>query len=167
MGRTEESLSPILPQEIAKAPLTTTTKTSSKEEELDKKKRVLIIDDEPDITLTCKVALESEGFEVDVSNDPLEALMNFKAGGGSHGFYDLLLIDITMPKMNGFELYEKIEKMDNKVKVCFMSAYVAKVNHEALREKLPMLTMDDNFIKKPIEMHDLVKRVKTELLLLQ
>ena len=80
--------------------------------------------------------------------------------------YDLLLIDITMPKMNGFELYEKIEKIDNKVKVCFMSAYVAKVNHEALREKLPMLTMDDNFIKKPIEIHDLVKRVKTELLLL-
>jgi DNA-binding response OmpR family regulator len=158
MGTIEESSS-ILPQEVANAPLTRTATTK----ELGRKKRILIIDDETDITLTYKVALESEGFEVDVSNDPLETLLNFQAGGSSPGFYDLLLIDITMPKMNGFELYEKIKKIDNKVKVCYMSAYIAKVNYEALREKLPMLTMD-NFIKKPIEIHDLVKRVKTELL---
>jgi two-component system, OmpR family, response regulator ChvI len=65
----------------------------------------LIVDDEQDITFALRIALEPNGFEVDTFNDPLEALSNFKAG-----LYNLLLIDIKMPKMNGFELYQELER---------------------------------------------------------
>ena len=69
----------------------------------DKKKRISLVDDEHDIALAFKISLENNGFTVDAFNDPEEALSNFKAG-----LYDLLLIDIKMPKMNGFELYREI-----------------------------------------------------------
>jgi DNA-binding response OmpR family regulator len=72
--------------------------------------RILIIDDEQDITLAFKQALGDKGLEVDIANDPLLALKNFKAGS-----YDLLIIDIVMPEMDGFSLYEEIRKIDTKV----------------------------------------------------
>jgi two-component system, OmpR family, response regulator ChvI len=68
------------------------------------KKRILLVDDEQDITYSFGIALEDKGFVVDTFNDPQEALSNFKAG-----LYDLLLLDIKMPKMNGFELYQEME----------------------------------------------------------
>ena len=80
--------------------------------------RILIVDDDPDVTLTFKVALQEE-FVVDVFNDPLQSLSHFKAG-----FYDLLLLDIRMPEMNGFELHREIEMIDDRVKVCFMTSFV-------------------------------------------
>ncbi|HEX5976881.1 MAG TPA: response regulator [Nitrososphaeraceae archaeon] len=64
------------------------------------KNRILIVDDEPDIAQVLKMGLEQNGFAVDAYNNPLDATSNFKAD-----LYDLLLIDIKMPKMNGFELY--------------------------------------------------------------
>ena len=70
-------------------------------------KRILLVDDEPDVTVTFKMGLESKGYKVDAFNDPDEALANFKMG-----MYNLLLLDIKMPKMNGFQLYEELEKMD-------------------------------------------------------
>jgi DNA-binding response OmpR family regulator len=76
------------------------------------KKRILLVDDEYDIALAFKISLENNGFTVDTFNDPEEALSNFKAG-----LFDLLLIDVKMPKMNGFELYREIEKIDNKATV--------------------------------------------------
>lgn len=76
-----------------------------------------VVDDELDITLTLKSVLENSGFDVDLFNDPLVALQNFKTN-----FYDLIILDIKMPKMNGFDLYEKIKMVDNKVKVCFLTA---------------------------------------------
>lgn len=76
-----------------------------------------VVDDELDITLTLKSVLEQSGFNVDLFNDPLLALQNFKTN-----FYDLIILDIKMPKMNGFDLYEKIKMIDNKVKVCFLTA---------------------------------------------
>ena len=80
--------------------------------------RILLVDDEPDITSVTKRGLQSNGFEVDAFTDPAEALSNFKTG-----IYDLLLLDVKMPKMNGFELCQRINKIDNKIKVCFMSAF--------------------------------------------
>jgi DNA-binding response OmpR family regulator len=94
-------------------------------------------------------------FEVDVYNDPLEALSNFKSG-----FYDLLLVDITMPNMTGFELSEKILKEDANVKVCFISA--SELNIEALREVYSRITTG-SFISKPVQMDELVRRINTEL----
>jgi CheY-like chemotaxis protein len=162
----EKNYSP--PLEIDDGKKTTTTNNTpctTKEQEqkpfLYKHKRVLIIDDEPDITLTYKSALEgdyegdSKRFEVYTYNDPLEALLNFKPN-----FYDLLLIDINLPYMNGFELCEKLLKMDINMRACFISA--GEVNQEAIREIHPSINIGC-FIKKPVTVQDLVKRVKAEL----
>jgi DNA-binding response OmpR family regulator len=119
------------------------------------KKRILLVDDERDITIAFRMGLESNGFIVDTFNDPQEALSNFKAG-----LYDLLLIDIKMPKMNGFELCQEIEKIDNRVKVCFITAY--EVYYKSLRELFPTANVDC-FIKKPITTDELVERIRTEL----
>jgi two-component system, OmpR family, response regulator ChvI len=81
-------------------------------------KKILIVDDEPDITFTLKKGLEQGGYNVHVCNDSLVALSNFKPD-----VYDLLLLDIKMPKMTGFELYRKLKEMDSKVKVCFITAF--------------------------------------------
>jgi DNA-binding response OmpR family regulator len=138
--------------------------TVAKEEKLRPfTKDILIIDDDPDITLTFKKGLEAENensnnkifFKVYTYNDPLEALSQFKPN-----FYDLLLIDINMPKMNGFELSTKILELDVNPKICFMSS--GQINQEALREQYPTLSIGC-FIKKPVTIEDLVRRVKAEL----
>jgi CheY-like chemotaxis protein len=122
-----------------------------------KAKKILIIDDEPSVTLTFKTVLQGSGFKdnVDVYNDPLEALSNFKPG-----FYDMLLLDVLMPKMNGFELYEKVRELDDTIKVCFMTSY--DVYYMSLRELFPTVEVD-SFIQKPIGADDLVNRIKQEL----
>jgi two-component system response regulator ChvI len=119
------------------------------------KKRILLVDDEHDITFAFSKGLENNGFVVDTFNDPQEALSNFKAG-----LYDLLLIDVKMPQMNGFELYQEIEKIDDKAKVCFITAF--EVYYNSLRELFPT-TKVDCFIKKPITTDDLVERITREL----
>lgn len=126
-------------------------------------KRILIVDDDFDITLTFRSALESDSnnnsggmiFEVHTYNDPLLALSEFR-----QNFYDLMLLDINMPKMNGFEFCEKILKLDVNIKTCFISA--AEINHEALREVHPAINIGC-YIKKPVAMDYFVKRVKAEL----
>ena len=80
--------------------------------------RILVVDDEPDIAQVLKMGLEDNGFVVDTYNDPLDTISNFKADT-----YDLLLIDIKMPKMTGFELYNKLRQIDEKAKICFITAY--------------------------------------------
>lgn len=125
--------------------------------EASNKKRVLIVDDEPDVTETFKVGLEESGFSVDTFNDPQTALSNFKPDT-----YDILLIDIKMPTMNGFELYGKIRNIDSraKTKVCFITAY--EVYYQSLREQFPG-TKIECYIKKPIQIGDLAKRLHAEL----
>ena len=123
--------------------------------------RILIIDDESDITLAFRKALRDKGFEqVETVNDPILALKNFKAGS-----YDLLIIDIVMPEMDGFELYEEIRKIDNKVKVCFITAF--EVNYQALRAVFPSATTTDDigcFIRKPVDVDNLIKHIEAELI---
>ena len=127
----------------------------------------MIVDDEPDITLCFKIALEDHGFkeQVDIYNDPSIALSAF-----SPGSYALLLLDIAMPSINGLALYEKIRKIDSKIKVLFITAF--DVDYEVLRKLYPskeyedvMVTILENgcFIKKPIDTDDLVRRVKKEV----
>jgi CheY-like chemotaxis protein len=126
-------------------------------------KRILIVDDHPDIILTFKKGLEAENeysggkifFQVYAYDDPLLALSEFKLN-----FYDLLLVDVNMPKVNGFEFSEKILKLDVNVRVCYISA--GEMNTEALREQYPSLSIGC-FIKKPITIENLVRRVKAEL----
>jgi DNA-binding response OmpR family regulator len=126
-------------------------------------KRILIVDDDLDITLTFKSGLESENeksnnrlhFEVNTYNDPAAALSEFKPN-----WYDLLLVDFNMPKMDGLELSDKILEQDNNVRVCFVTA--TEVNILALKEQRPSLSLGC-FIKKPITIENLLSRVKAEL----
>lgn len=128
-----------------------------------KTKTILVIDDDKDITLTVRSSFELENdrstsgifFQVHTHNFPLLALSEFKPN-----FYDLLLIDVEMPKINGFELSTKILELDANPKICFMSA--ADVNYEALREIYPSISFGC-FIKKPISRDYLIKRVRAEL----
>ena len=126
-------------------------------------KRILIVDDDTDLTITFKAVIEESNnnndvnkrIEVYTSNDPIVTLSDFKPN-----FYDLLLVDIKMPYMNGFELSEKILAIDINVKVCFMSS--VEINREALREIYPALSLGC-FIRKPVTMDYLVKRIMSEL----
>ena len=88
-------------------------------------KRILVVDDEHDINLTLKFVLEGNDFKVDSFTNPLVALQNFKSG-----LYDLVLLDVKMPIMNGFGLYQAIRKLDEKVKICFLTA-ASDVYYEA------------------------------------
>ncbi|PWU81052.1 MAG: hypothetical protein DLM72_08925 [Candidatus Nitrosopolaris wilkensis] len=130
-------------------------------------KRILIVDDEPDITFCFKMTLEDNGFkeQVDAYNDPRMALSAF-----SPGSYALLLLDIGMPSINGLALYEKIRKIDSKIKVLFITAF--DFDYEVLRKLYPQYvdvisTLPENsegcFIKKPIDTDDMVRRVKKEV----
>jgi CheY-like chemotaxis protein len=126
-------------------------------------KRILIVDDDKDITTTFKVGIEESNnhndanrrIEVYTSNNPVKALSEFKPN-----FYDLLLVDINMPHMNGFELSEKILAMDINLRVCFMSS--GEINREALREIYPT-RQEGCFIRKPVTIDYLVKRIMSEL----
>jgi CheY-like chemotaxis protein len=120
------------------------------------KKRILIVDDDPDIANLYKLSLERDGFVVDAFNDPLLALSNYKVGT-----YDLLLIDIKMPKMNGFELYQKFSNMGDIPKVCFITAF-EEFNQE-FKELFSNLKEKGCFLRKPIEMQSLTRAVKSEL----
>jgi len=136
------------------------TKEDESEKQYHNRRRILIVDDEPDITSSFKEALRDNGFEqVETANDPLLALKTFNAGS-----YDLLIIDIVMSQMDGFSLYEEIRKIDNKVKVCFITAF--EINYQALRAVFPAATTTDDigcFIRKPVDMDDLVKRINAEI----
>jgi two-component system, OmpR family, response regulator ChvI len=115
-------------------------------------RKILIVDDEPDITSAFDMILQMNGFEVDAYNDPLLALSNFKPNS-----YGLALLDIRMPKINGFELYKKIKDIDNKMEVCFITAY--EDYREEFKESFPELEEAKYFIRKPKAVEDLVKHV--------
>lgn len=118
-------------------------------------KVVLIVDDDPDMTSVFGLGLQDEGFEVHTFNDPLVALSQFRPN-----FYDLLLVDINMPKMNGIDLSRRLLELDSNVKICFITA--GEANIEVLRELYPTRGIGC-FIKKPVTMDQLVRRVKAEL----
>ena len=117
-------------------------------------KKILLVDDEPDIIDSLKIGLEDNGFAVDTYTDSALALSDFKTD-----VYDLVLLDVKMPKMNGFELYEKLREKDSKVNVCFITAH--EVYYESLREIFPDMNCD--CYVKPINIDDLVRRVKAQI----
>ena len=135
------------------------TSTSKKEQFW---KRILIIDDDPDITTTFKMGIEDANsithnrrIEVHTYNDPTTALSEFQPN-----FFDLLLVDINLPHMNGFQISEKLLELDINVRVCFMSS--GEINREALREIYPAVSLGC-FIKKPVNLDYLIERIKAEL----
>jgi DNA-binding response OmpR family regulator len=120
-------------------------------------KRILIIDDNSDIAFTLRIGLENNDANMEVYSydNPINALIDFKPN-----FYDLLLIDVNMPLMDGFELCEKLLQKDINVKVCFMTS--GEINMDAAREVHPLKSIGC-FIKKPITIDALARRIKKEL----
>ena len=118
-------------------------------------KKILIVDDEPDVNLSLKIVLENNGFKVDTFDDSLLALQNFREQAG---LYDLIIFDIKMPKMSGYELYKEIRKIDDKIKVCFFTA--SEAYHEEFRKSVPASVWnEDCYIQKPINNKELIKRI--------
>ena len=120
-------------------------------------KRILVVDDEHDINLTLKFVLEGNDFKVDSFTNPLVALQNFKSG-----LYDLVVLDIKMPIMNGFGLYQAIRKLDEKVKICFLTA-ASDVYYEAFGKQVFPNIDEKCIIHKPIENENelLIKQIKS------
>ncbi len=115
-------------------------------------KKILVVDDEPDLTMLCKMILEDEGFSVDAFTDSLLALENFKPN-----FYDLIILDIKMPVLDGFELYKKIKELDAHVNICFLTA--SEMYYEKFREEEYSFLDKNLFIHKPIENEELIKKI--------
>lgn len=111
-----------------------------------KKARIMLVDDEQDITAVMAIGLKNSGFEVEVFNDPAKALSHFEPNS-----YDLVILDIRMPRMSGFERYRELTKR-GKVKAVFMSAFEMYLTE--MEKVLPSIKADA-VIKKPIKMSQL------------
>jgi CheY-like chemotaxis protein len=115
-------------------------------------RRILVVDDEPDNNKVLEA--EENGFEVDCYADPLCALEKFKPN-----IYDLLLLDIKMSKMDGFQLSKEMKKIDNKVKTCFLTA--CEIYYEQFRRGEEFAAWSkDLFLRKPIQNDELILQVK-------
>lgn len=132
--------------------------TPIKRTDKDRARRMMIVDDEQDVTFLFKLILENtneDGYclcKVDSFNDSMTALKNFR-----EGIFDLIMIDIVMPKMDGFKLYKEIRKQDKKVRICFLTA--GEMYYEEYRKhEFPEISADW-IIRKPISNDDLVRRV--------
>jgi CheY-like chemotaxis protein len=126
-------------------------------------KRILVVSPEDDVNLALKSALEQvEGnasggsyyFRVDCFNNPVLALKNFK-----NGLYDLLIADVIMPQINGFDLAEEVKKIDQKVRVCFLIAGEIPGKLRANQFIVEEEGYEDKFIQIPIENNNLIRHV--------
>ena len=123
----------------------------------DRKKKVLFVDNEPDITSMLKMALERVGFSIDTFNDPLLALKSFKPNS-----YDLVMLDIMMPKMNGFELYEQLKRADPGAKVCFLTASNETYREQLRKERYCELNRD-LFLEMPLPIKEIIAEIKKRI----
>lgn len=114
-------------------------------------RNILVIEDDEDIGSALKAGLEQYGFTVDLYNDPLAMLSSYKPSK-----YNLLVFDIHMPKLNGFDLYRLINKIDNKAVVCFLTAF--EEYYDEFKRDFPAMDMK-YFIRKPIPIRDLIDRL--------
>lgn len=120
--------------------------------------RILYVDDDLDILFSIKTGLEYYGFIVDTFSNPLDALSSFNPE-----LYDLVLVDVKMPQMSGFEFHQELRKKalyGTEIKICFITAY--EIYFETLRKEFPEL-YDGCFIRKPIKIDVLVNKINEEL----
>jgi DNA-binding response OmpR family regulator len=116
------------------------------------KKKILVVDDEPDLSILSSLVLEYNGFKVDTFTDPQEALSNYKPG-----YYDLVILDIKMPRIDGFQLYGEIKKKDQNAKICFLTA--SELYYEEFRKREYNAIDKNLFLRKPIGNEELINHV--------
>ena len=117
--------------------------------------KILLVDNERDVTYAIRTVLEDNGFEVDSFNDPVLVCDTYKSN-----YYDLVILDIKMPKMDGFQLYDCIRQKDRKTKICFLTA--SEMFYESLRQARNLLgdvLGEQYFIQKPIKTDELIRRL--------
>lgn len=122
--------------------------------------RIMVVDDEKDILRIIKRDLESNDskitFKVDAFSDSESALSAFNSH--PNDYYDLVLTDIRMPKMNGFELYRQIKQRNPAMKIAFITAF--EITKEEFSKVLPSIDVE-HFIKKPVTMSSLRPKLKS------
>lgn len=118
----------------------------------------MLVDDEKDLTSLLYTILQKSGYEVVFFNDPLLALERFKPR-----YFDLMILDIRMPNMNGFELYRQIRRMDNRVKVCFLTAISEFKEYEQYKKEVYPKLGERHFITKPVSNHEIIGRINEML----
>lgn len=116
---------------------------------------VMVTDDDPDSALSVQMHLEDSGYRVKTYTNPLKALSEFK-----NFHYDLVLLDVKMPGMDGFQLYQRLKKIDKSCKVCFITAF--EIYYKSLKEFYPNLDVTC-FIQKPVTRKKLLKIVEQEI----
>ena len=117
--------------------------------------KVLLVDNEPDVTYAIRTVLEDNGFEVDPFNDSVLVCDTYKSN-----YYDLVILDIKIPKMDGFQLYDRIRQKDRKTKICFLTA--SEMFYESLRQARNLIgdvLGEQYFIQKPIKTDELIRRL--------
>jgi len=120
-----------------------------------KVKKILLVDDEPDITFTIKNMLYNTGFQIYTFNDPITPLKLYR-----RNFYDLVILEIKMPKMDGFKLYFKIKEKDPTIKICFLTAIaIFDKEFRKSRPEVDRIITEECIIQKPITTEDLIKRL--------
>jgi two-component system OmpR family response regulator len=121
-------------------------------------KKILLVDDDPDANLSLSILLRDRGFDVDSFTSPSDALKYFR-----RNYYDLLVLDVRMPNMDGFDLYRAIREVDTKSKICFFTA--AELDNYRVAELDDMMEElgEECFISKPIENNEILCRINTIL----
>ena len=119
------------------------------------KKRIMIVDDEVDVGRTLKMILENYGFDIDSFTDPAVALEEFKPS-----LYDLTILDIRMPEINGFELYDRLKSKDPNLKTLFISAlsYLRSYDTQESKQHDP-IKGKRHYVKKPVSSKELLEHV--------
>jgi DNA-binding response OmpR family regulator len=118
------------------------------------KKRILIVDEEKDVGGTFETMLENYGFDIDYFTDPVLALEKFKPNQ-----YDLTILDIKMPKINGFELYDQLKSRDSNIKTLFITALSSVESYNTHNSKVYPLKGQRHFMTKPVRSKELLEQV--------
>jgi CheY-like chemotaxis protein len=121
------------------------------------KKSILVVDDEPDITTIIKIALQRSGWAVKEFTNPLLALKHFELNSIE---YDIILSDIRMPDMNGFDLVRKVKAINPQVKILLMTAF--EMQKSELEKVLPSVKVD-GLIQKPVSMREMITIIEKSL----
>ena len=120
-------------------------------------KKILVVNDEPDVSTMLKMTLERVGFRVDTFNDPMLALKSYKLH-----LYDLVILDVIMPEMEGLELYSQLKRKDSGINICFLTASSEPYREKLLKEKYNQLSRD-LFLEMPLPTSEIIREVKKRM----